>query len=445
MALINWKALVERSSLHESFDTQGISFQLTRTDRIISSDGQSEDRVVVLAEAPNWDPEQTRTVTVALETTDNQWEMSVSYGDPRDATHVTTLVAVIVGSALLSILVYVVLAQKQIQSDMQAQQANFLVKSAVAATAAEHELNDYISHEIRNPLSAAIAASSFVRTAVGEVENRRASTTDTAPLLQAMREDLEIVDQSLHFIDELLRSMLDMHRAASRDISLHIAPLSVKDDVFAPVVGMLYQRDECFSIIIDCPDSLIVQADRLRLQQIILNLARNATKFVTSGFIRLRAAVENNSVCLYVEDSGPGIPLAKRSSLFQRYQESLDSLNQGTGVGLYLCKKLVDLMEGDIYLDEGFSSGLSDCPGARIVVDLKIPPESASTELNLPDADSSPPTPAFDDTGETSSSSGTGQEEETLKLYRRNASKSSLLYRKIGRYSWWMMIGLFAS
>ncbi|KAL3903638.1 MAG: hypothetical protein SGARI_005284 [Bacillariaceae sp.] len=115
-------------------------------------------------------------------------------------------------------------------------------------------------------------------------------------------------------------------------------------------------------------------ADRMRLKQILLNLSFNATKFVEKGFIRLKAkvvevkgnsngaAAENGGengrtapsqsqshpqqhVELYVEDSGPGIPEGKRKSLFNKWQDSLDVLNQGTGIGLALCEKLSVLME----------------------------------------------------------------------------------------------------
>jgi len=115
---------------------------------------------------------------------------------------------------------------------------------------------------------------------------------------------------------------------------------------------------------------------------------------VTKGFLRLRAEwASNGQAIFYVEDSGPGIPIEKRSNLFRRYQESLDSLNQGTGVGLYLCKKLVDLMGGEIYLDESFDSGIEGLPGSSIIVKLGeastiAPDRKARSRSKLPWEDS---------------------------------------------------------
>lgn len=123
------------------------------------------------------------------------------------------------------------------------------------------------------------------------------------------------------------------------------------------------------------PAMMFVRTDRLRMQQVVLNLVgRNAAKFVDEGFVKFRADVIDNSVHIFVEDSGPGIPKEKREQLFNRFQTSLDTLAQGTGVGLNLCKNLVDLMGGEISLDETYICGYKSAPGTRIVIDLKKKP-----------------------------------------------------------------------
>ena len=71
-----------------------------------------------------------------------------------------------------------------------------------------------------------------------------------------------------------------------------------------------------------------------------------------------------------VEDSGPGIPDEKKGKLFARFQKSLDELSQGTGIGLSLCKKLIDLMDGTVELDPDYLSGLEGKPGAKFCIQL---------------------------------------------------------------------------
>ena len=114
--------------------------------------------------------------------------------------------------------------------------------------------------------------------------------------------------------------------------------------------------------------------DRLRLKQVILNLGRNSSKFVHEGFIRLKAEVVDGNVELSVEDSGPGLTQENRQNLFLKFQETLDTLSQGTGIGLHLCKMLTTLMGGEIRLDDTYESGVAGCPGARFVVMLNQPP-----------------------------------------------------------------------
>jgi signal transduction histidine kinase/CheY-like chemotaxis protein len=244
-----------------------------------------------------------------------------------------------------------------------------VVKSAAKAAATERELNEFLAHEVRNPLSAAMTALSFVTSAV--IETAHISNEEFRKSLQ---DDAEIIGSSLHFIDEFLRSMLDTYRAAANKLEIKLAPTDLLKDVLEPVCNILYQRDGSVDVTVDCPKNLIIATDSLRLKQIMINLGRNSTKFVHSGFIRFRAAVVDGVVEVYVEDSGPGIPVEKRGALFEKFQSSLDVLSQGTGIGLSLCENLTHLLNGDIWLDETYDSGVKDSPGARFMIRLNTPP-----------------------------------------------------------------------
>jgi len=179
-----------------------------------------------------------------------------------------------------------------------------------------------------------------------------------------------------------------MHRASSNQLKTKRAITDLYNDVLKPVDSMLYRRgNNDVRVIVDCqPPNLLVNTDQLRLKQIILNLGRNSQKFVTQGFIRLSARVVEGFVQLSVEDSGPGIPLSKREQLFEKFQSSLDSLSQGTGIGLYLCKQLTELLGGQIWLDANYQSGIENCPGTRFVIDLnaRAEREENDDDLELP-------------------------------------------------------------
>mmetsp|Transcript_42487 Transcript_42487/g.102348 ORF Transcript_42487/g.102348 Transcript_42487/m.102348 type:complete len:947 (+) Transcript_42487:339-3179(+) len=255
---------------------------------------------------------------------------------------------------------------QRLRSAAEAEKAALIIDSARQATKAERELNDFIAHEVRNPVAAAMCACSFVKSAVEDAEPLK---TDSQR--QEIVEDVNIIDNALKFVNDLLRNMLDMHRATNKQLKVNMAPTDIMHDVLESVKAMLPQRERKFDVLIECPDGLATMTDKLRLRQVVLNLARNSVKFIDRGFIKLRAEVVNGEVNIFVEDSGPGIPKEKREILFNKFQESLDSLSQGTGIGLFLCKNLVELMHGEISLDESYDSGIPGNLGTRFVVNLK--------------------------------------------------------------------------
>jgi signal transduction histidine kinase len=213
----------------------------------------------------------------------------------------------------------------RIKAQNESEKASLILENAREATRAERELNDFIGHEVRNPVAAAMTACSFVKAAVNKEE-----PLTNEESRQATRQDVEIIDNSLRFVNDLLRNMLDMHRASHKQLDVDMMPTDLLHDVLEPVGGMLHQRNGHVKVVVDCPRNLMIMTDRLRLKQIILNLGRNSAKFVEEGFIRLRAEVVDDHVELSVEDSGPGIPMEKRKQLFNKFQESLDVLGQGT-------------------------------------------------------------------------------------------------------------------
>ena len=125
-----------------------------------------------------------------------------------------------------------------------------MVENAQKAATSEHELTDFIAHEVQNPLAAARSACSFVSASVNEYE----------PLVDqesriCVRDDVRIIEASLQFSNDLLQSMLDLHRARSKQLTLEYFPTDMQRDVLEPVATMLYSRDESFEVIVECPET----------------------------------------------------------------------------------------------------------------------------------------------------------------------------------------------
>ena len=313
----------------------------------------------------------------------------------------------------------------------QADKDRMKLEVAHNAMRAERELNDWCAHEVRNPLSAAISATSFVATVV-ETDN-----PSQVQLGQA-RADVKIIQTTLSFMDDLLRNMLDISRLSSRQVKITPKDLDLRDDILQPSVTMLHARNPDVEILLDCPRDLIISSDTIRLKQIVLNLATNSITFVQKGYVRLRAEVtatkgEPESVLIFVEDSGPGIPKDRREQLFSKYQESLDLLSQGTGMGLFIVKELCRLLAADISLDDQFESGIEGFPGTRFALDLKISPKFKSLEKVPENATSSISFRALGDSSNKDGSSPTLPEHLSIlfvdddamlrKLFRRSVTK----------------------
>ena len=125
-------------------------------------------------------------------------------------------------------------------------------------------------YQVRNPVAAAMAACSFVKSAVNEndplVDPQKRKDT---------REDVGVIHNSLQFINDLLRNMLDMHRASHKQLQVNFETIDVFHDILQSTAGMIYQRDSKVKVIVECePQSLFVSSDCLRLKQVILNLSR---------------------------------------------------------------------------------------------------------------------------------------------------------------------------
>ena len=90
--------------------------------------------------------------------------------------------------------------------------------------------------------------------------------------------------------------------------------------------------------------------------QVLLNLLSNAIKFTSEGFVAIRAFREGAQIVVEVEDSGKGIPEAKRERIFEPF-EQVDAADAGTGLGLVLVKKMCEAMEIDLELESAEGKG----------------------------------------------------------------------------------------
>jgi CheY-like chemotaxis protein len=210
------------------------------------------------------------------------------------------------------------------------------VKEAEAATRARDVFLAMLSHELRNPLQA-IATSLHV--------------LDRTP---ANREDAEraiaIARRQCDHLAKLLGDLLDVTRAMSGKIALDRRSMRLDETVRGCVDTVAHPaRREGRTLTIDT-EPLMIDADAVRLEQVVCNLVANALKFTAAGgTIRVAARSEGGYAVLRVEDDGIGIPpelLPKVFDLFTQGAQTLDRSEGGLGIGLTLVRTLAELHGG---------------------------------------------------------------------------------------------------
>ena len=192
-----------------------------------------------------------------------------------------------------------------------------------------------MSHEIRTPLNAIVGFSKLVIDA--ECTNEK-------------EQYAEIIERNSEILLNLFNDILDLSSLEADSLSFNIRPIKLIDICLQLEQQFCYKVKNGTKLILDDVDTeLYVSGDWNRIIQIISNLLSNAAKFTPKGEIHFGYREKEDFVEFYVKDSGIGIPAARIATIFRRFGKVNDFV-QGTGLGLTLCRMLVEKMGGRIWL-----------------------------------------------------------------------------------------------
>jgi len=204
-----------------------------------------------------------------------------------------------------------------------------------------------VSHELRTPLNLITGLSNILLDEAGKGEQRWAGSHNS------LQEDLKRIFISAQHLDGLIRDVLDLASSDVGQLKLVCEPLDMTDVLGAvAVIGEQLAHDKGLAWRFEIAKNLPrVWGDRTRLRQVTLNLVSNAIKFTTRGGISLTAFVERGRVMVSVNDTGLGIPVHEQTVIFDEFRQSERTTARGyggLGLGLAICRKLVEMHGGEI-------------------------------------------------------------------------------------------------
>jgi two-component system sensor histidine kinase KdpD len=208
-----------------------------------------------------------------------------------------------------------------------------------------------VSHELRTPLT---SIKGFISTLLEH---------DVEWTLPQYQEFLGIVDLEADKLIDLVAQLMDISRlqAGALQIQSDQHPVS---DIINGAIPQLEAATGSHELILHLPPDLpVVIADRRRIEQVIVNLVENAAKYSPGGTtITVSAAQVGDHVQIDIDDQGEGIPPDQREQVFEAFHQIGGSANslKGAGLGLAICKGLVEAHGGSIWVQD------KDTPGARV-------------------------------------------------------------------------------
>ncbi|NQU31790.1 MAG: HAMP domain-containing histidine kinase [Bacteroidetes bacterium] len=209
-----------------------------------------------------------------------------------------------------------------------------------------------INHEVRTPLNAIVGFSSLLNEDDITPEQRK----DYSTLI------MESNDALLRIIDDiLLVSTLE-----SNDATINVRYCNLDDVInglhktFSEALVKIKKHNSIALYVSEPNVSAIIETDKIRIQQVFIRLMDNAIKFTDSGKINFGYRVEQDTILFHIADTGTGIKKKFHSKIFDRFYKvnaDEEELFKGTGIGLFITKKIVESLNGEIWLSSIFGSG----------------------------------------------------------------------------------------
>ncbi|MBF0232819.1 MAG: response regulator [Desulfamplus sp.] len=273
------------------------------------------------------------------------------------------------------------LAEKLHESE---QRENELALARAAAETANEAKSAFLastSHELRTPLTSILGFAKIIQKRLTEsifpliqTDNKKINRS-----IKQVKENISIIVSEGERLTNLINNVLDLAKIESGKTEWHMEPIAISELISRSKSATTSLFEEAgLPLIIDIPDDLPpVTGDIDQLMQVLINLLSNAVKFTEEGEITCRAGYTNDEIMISVIDTGIGIKNQVIETVFDKFTQIGDTLTnkpKGTGLGLTICKQIVEYHQGRIGVESEVGRGSS------FYFTLPVAPETASLE-----------------------------------------------------------------
>jgi signal transduction histidine kinase/HAMP domain-containing protein len=223
-----------------------------------------------------------------------------------------------------------------------------------------------MSHELRTPLNSILGFSDVMLDGLD------------GPLTETMESDLKLINRNGQHLLSLINDVLDMAKIESGKMNLNFERFNVHE-VLTDVVNITASlaRDKALSLQLATEPSpdLVVEADHIRLRQVMINLVGNAIKFTEAGGATISAVRQDGCIRINVHDTGIGVLPEQAQMIFEEFGQVDTSTTRktgGTGLGLPISRKLIELHGGRLWVE---STGVRG-EGSTFIIELPVTRET---------------------------------------------------------------------